>query len=781
MKSLASFILLASALASFGADAAYDTRFTRRNATNTGFETLSIPQPVGNYFARWDTTTHQWVYTLDGSALLSLNATQLTSGTIPNGRFPATYPAGSGVNLTNLNASNLASGTIPYAQLPSLSGDVGTLAGTGVSFINANKINGGMVIDSALTWVDLLPTDPRLNKLSNFTLRQTISSITGVSAGISGATYNPRSGTIFLIRNVSGTDGTIYECDVFGNVIRTINESGWQDTEAIEWIGWDPVNSCDVFAVSEEDHGTAAIEESITLVRLTTGATTLTKSGTGNVSTTTAYSNGNINNSGLESICYDSRRGMIYYTAEFQTAAGSDNTQGTGNAKIFQRSVTYIGGTYSFGAESTLCNINYLFSAQLASGGDIADMAYDAVTDTILLQSDVKDIAIRIPLAGTPVLETLSDPGGQPEGIAISPSGNTIWMVGEAQEWYRYSNGWGDGEILRTVGNRFSGKQVMPTVAGPISNGTNTAGSNLLVQSGTSTGNATPAGIMFATTTAGGSGATEQASLNQWLIAGTGSFSAQQSTSTSIQFVSARGSAGTPGLALPGNNGFYWNNNSEFGVTTGGSARWLFATAGFTAVSDGSTYIGRDPVQGTFNRPAEIYASTLLSAPLVQPLRTTGTNVVGTNLTVRAGLGTGTATPTTIAFYTPDTVGSGTGQQTESVRATISGNGLAVTGHVSSSMQSTTLAAAATTLALTSSYVKLTGDAGANTLATITGGTVGERLTIQFVDALVTLTDTAAATANTLDLSAAFTSTANDTITFIYDGNKWFETARSVN
>ena len=39
--------------------------------------------------------------TFDGN----LNATQLTSGTVPDARFPATLPAVSGENLTNLPAS----------------------------------------------------------------------------------------------------------------------------------------------------------------------------------------------------------------------------------------------------------------------------------------------------------------------------------------------------------------------------------------------------------------------------------------------------------------------------------------------------------------------------------------------------------------------------------------------------------------------------------------------------------------------------------------------------
>ena len=67
-----------------------------------------------------------------GAALTALNATELTSGTIPDARFPATLPAvsganltalpatlpaASGVNLTALNATELTSGTVPVLRL----------------------------------------------------------------------------------------------------------------------------------------------------------------------------------------------------------------------------------------------------------------------------------------------------------------------------------------------------------------------------------------------------------------------------------------------------------------------------------------------------------------------------------------------------------------------------------------------------------------------------------------------------------------------------------------
>lgn len=99
-------------------------------------------------------------------------------------------------------------------------------------------------------------------------------------------------------------------------------------------------------------------------------------------------------------------------------------------------------------------------------------------------------------------------------------------------------------------------------------------------------------------------------------------------------------------------------------------------------------------------------------------------------------------------------------------------------------VQTTTLAAAATTIALAAkrfTTLILTGDAGANTIATITGGVAGQTLTIKFTNDKVTITDTSAATANTVNLSAAFTSAANATLTLIFDGTKWFEMCRSAN
>lgn len=75
-----------------------------------------------------------------GASLTALNASQLTSGTVPDARFPATLPAVSGANLTSLNASNLGSGTVPAARIGSTTayavGDASTVGGLAIGYRN---------------------------------------------------------------------------------------------------------------------------------------------------------------------------------------------------------------------------------------------------------------------------------------------------------------------------------------------------------------------------------------------------------------------------------------------------------------------------------------------------------------------------------------------------------------------------------------------------------------------------------------------------------------------
>ena len=68
------------------------------------------------------------------------SAALLTSGTIPDARFPATLPTASGENLTDLDASNLASGTIPNARFPAT---LPAIDGSNLTGVTGRATGGG--------------------------------------------------------------------------------------------------------------------------------------------------------------------------------------------------------------------------------------------------------------------------------------------------------------------------------------------------------------------------------------------------------------------------------------------------------------------------------------------------------------------------------------------------------------------------------------------------------------------------------------------------------------
>ncbi len=106
---------------------------------------------------------------------------------------------------------------------------------------------------------------------------------------------------------------------------------------------------------------------------------------------------------------------------------------------------------------------------------------------------------------------------------------------------------------------------------------------------------------------------------------------------------------------------------------------------------------------------------------------------------------------------------------------------LDVDGFIGYDNKSSTLGAAATTFTATSNGMTITGDGGANTIATITNPGNGGSLTLIFVDALVTITDDDTHGADSIDLSASFTSADDTVLHLVYDGTSWYEVSRSTN
>ncbi len=74
---------------------------------------------------------------LNGNALTALNASALGSGTVPDARFPSTLPALNGSALTNLNASAISSGTIDTARLPFVASGVQVVSSGAIANLSA--------------------------------------------------------------------------------------------------------------------------------------------------------------------------------------------------------------------------------------------------------------------------------------------------------------------------------------------------------------------------------------------------------------------------------------------------------------------------------------------------------------------------------------------------------------------------------------------------------------------------------------------------------------------
>ena len=140
--------------------------------------TLTLPSNVVNgQFLKTDTNGNLSWGTTD---LTALNASNLTSGTIPDARFPATLPAASAANLTNIPAGNLT----------------GTVADARISSLTASKLTGALPAISGANLTALPATLPaasaaNLTSIPAANITGTLpaidgSNLTGITAGAQG-------------------------------------------------------------------------------------------------------------------------------------------------------------------------------------------------------------------------------------------------------------------------------------------------------------------------------------------------------------------------------------------------------------------------------------------------------------------------------------------------------------------------------------------------------------------------------------------------------------------
>ncbi len=218
-----------------------------------------------------------------GALITALNATQLTTGTVPDARFPATLPAASGVNLTSLNATNLGNGTVPVLRL----GTSGTRDAT--TYLRGDNtwavVAGGGSSDSFATIA--------VTGQSNVVADSATDTLTLAGAGSVTITTNAGTDTITITgagaTTLDGLSDVVITSASNGQVLK-YNGSNWiNDTDATSAGG---SNSFETIAVAGQSNVMADSATDTLTLAAGSGISITTNAGTDTVTITSTVSSG---------------------------------------------------------------------------------------------------------------------------------------------------------------------------------------------------------------------------------------------------------------------------------------------------------------------------------------------------------------------------------------------------------------------------------------------------------------------------------------------------------
>ena len=187
-----------------------------------------------------------------GSGLTTLNATQLTSGTLPDARFPATLPAVSGANLTGIQAA-LSFPTISGISPSTIENTATSVVITGTNFVSVPTVDAINSSTGAITPANTVTFTSATSVTANFTL---------------------------------GTDGTYY--------IRVENNDGLAVRSSSALL---TVSDAPVWSTAAGSLGTIAGGFSGTVATVTATGDTIAYSETTNVLTNASQANCSLNSS----------------------------------------------------------------------------------------------------------------------------------------------------------------------------------------------------------------------------------------------------------------------------------------------------------------------------------------------------------------------------------------------------------------------------------------------------------------------------------------------------
>jgi hypothetical protein len=159
---------------------------------------LILGAPTGGDKGAGTLNTAGAIYQNNVAVALSdaLNASALTSGTVPDARFPATLPAASGANLTALNATQLTSGTVPDARFPAT---LPAASGANLTALNATNIASGTLANARLPATINVATDLQINSVSIFASGTFTATLTGCTTSPTGTATWYRAGNIVTL------------------------------------------------------------------------------------------------------------------------------------------------------------------------------------------------------------------------------------------------------------------------------------------------------------------------------------------------------------------------------------------------------------------------------------------------------------------------------------------------------------------------------------------------------------------------------------------------------
>lgn len=252
----------------------------------------------------------------------------------------------------------------------------------------------------------------------------------------SGIAYNPATKTLLVVDNEPNAgssakekdEGDIYEYELDGTYRRRIDLVGFSDPEGIALKGPDPERpGHDLFVICEERIGRLAV---VSIDRKDEDA--IAKRGEhGPVIEPKPNPIDDKNdqpNDGFEGVAYDAKANVYYLVKEHGSTRGVYRVKPDGHCEEIK-----IEGLYK-GVHEVSEPLD-----------DLADIQYHAGHLFILSEITNRIVAVKLDdekptakiVAQFPKLgETL--PHKQPEGIAFSDDGQTLWVIGEPREFARY-------------------------------------------------------------------------------------------------------------------------------------------------------------------------------------------------------------------------------------------------------------------------------------------------------------------------------------------------------